>query len=140
MPTLVGSRTLALADVSALRMVRTSPGDKAWRGGQIKVAEADYTHAAAIAARAGHSLVERGPISFSVATPDRRTAYVAFYRDGEFAGITNSVPYTFRWDTRSVPDGEYVIEAEAQDAGNQTLSTTRTKIFVDNTRKLAGRV
>jgi len=139
MPVLVGSRTLALADVTALRLVRGSPGDKAWRSGQIKVAESDYARAAEAAARAGHSLVERGAISFSVAASDRRTAFIAFYRDGEFAGITNSVPYTFRWDTREVPDGEYVIEAEAQDAGNQLLSTTRTKIFVDNTRRLANR-
>ncbi len=139
MPVLVGSQTLAMADVTALRLVRTSPGDKAWRSGQVKVAEADYARAAEIAARAGHSLVERGAISFSVAASDRRTAFIAFYRDGEFAGITNSVPYTFRWDTRKVPDGEYVIEAEAQDASNQLLSTTRTKIFVDNTRRLANR-
>lgn len=138
MPTLVGSRPLALADVTALRLVRTAPGDKAWRSGQIKAAETDYARVAEAAARAGHSLIERGAISFSVAAPDRRTAFIAFYRDGEFAGITNSVPYTFRWDTRELPDGEYVIEAEAQDAGNQTLSTTRTKIFVDNARELAG--
>ena len=136
MPVLVGSRTLALADITAIRLVRAASGDKTWRSGQIKVAVADYVQTAAAAARAGHSLVERGAISFSVAAPDRRTAFIAFYRDGEFAGITNSVPYTFRWDTHEVPDGEYVIEAEAQDAGNQTLSTTRTKIFVDNTRKL----
>ncbi len=139
MPALVGSQTLALADVTALRLVRSSAGDKTWRSGQIKVAEADYTRAAETSARAGHSLVERGAISFSVAAPDRRTAFIAFYRDGEFAGITNSVPYTFRWDTREVPDGEYVIEAEAQDAGNRLLSTTRTKIFVDNTRSLTTR-
>ena len=139
MPALIGSRTLALADVTALRLVRTSPGDKPWRVGQIRAAEADYTHTAEIAARAGHSLIERGAISFSVAAPDRRTAFIAFYRDGEFTSITNSVPYTFRWDTREVPDGEYVIEAEAEDANNQPLSTTRTKIFVDNTRKIADR-
>ena len=139
MPTLIGSKTLALADVTALRLVRSSPGDTAWRDGQIRVAEADYAQTALADARAGKSLVERGQISFSVAAPDPRTAYIAFYRDGQFAGITNSVPYTFHWDTRKAPDGEYVIEAEAQDANNQLLSTTRTKIWVDNKRKIAGR-
>ncbi len=137
MPTLIGSRTLALADVTALRLIRNAAADKVWRDGQIRVAESDYFQTALAQARAGKSLVERGAISFTVAAPDRRTAFVSFRRDGEFAGVTNSVPYTFRWDTREVPDGEYVIEAEAQDVNNQTLSTTRTKIWVDNAHRVA---
>lgn len=137
MPTLVGSRPLALASVTALRLVRNAPADAPWRDGQIRAAEFDYFQTALASARAGKSLVERGSISFTVAAPDRRTAFVSFRRDGQFAGITNSVPYTFHWNTRTVPDGEYVIEAEAQDANNQTLSTTRTKIWVDNHRAVS---
>ena len=137
MPVLVGSKTLALADVTALRLVRGAAGDKAWRDGQIRVAESDYFQTALANARAGKSLVEGGTISFTVAAPDRRTTFVSFHRDGQFAGVTNSIPYTFRWDTRTVPDGEYVIEAQAQDANNQTLSTTRTKIWVDNAHRVA---
>ncbi len=137
MPTLIGSRTLALADVTALRLVRRAAGDKAWRDGQIRAAESDYFQTALAEARAGKSLVERGAISFTVAAPDRRTAFLSFYRDGRFTGVTNSIPYTFRWDTREVPDGEYVIEAEAQDVNNQGLSTTRTKIWVDNAHRVA---
>ena len=137
MPTLIGSKPLALADVTALRLVRGAAGNLLWRDGQIRVAESDYTQTALANARAGKSLVERGAISFTVAAPDRRTAFISFRRDGQFAGVTNSVPYTFRFDTRTVPDGEYVIEAEAQDANNQTLSTTRTKIWVDNQRRVS---
>lgn len=137
MPTLIGSRTLALADVTALRLIRNVPSDMLWRDGQIRVAESDYFQAALANARAGKSLVERGAISFTVAAPDRRTAFVSFRRDGEFAGVTNSVPYTFRWDTRTVPDGEYVIEAEAEDINNQALSPpTSTKIWVDNAHRV----
>ncbi len=136
MPLIVGSQTLALADVTALRLVRADAGDKAWRDSQIRAAESDYFQTARTSTRAGRSLVERGTISFTVAAPDRRTAFVSFRRDGQFAGITNSVPYTFRWDTREVPDGEYVIEAEAEDANSRTLSTTRTKIWVDNTQAI----
>ena len=139
MPVLIGSQTLALADVTAIRLVRDAPGDAAWRTGQIKVAEADYVRQALVVARAGKSLIERGQISFSVAAPDPRTVYIAFYRDGQFEGITNSVPYTLRWDTRKDADGEYVIEAQAQDANNRLLSTTRTKIWVDNKREAAVR-
>ncbi len=138
MPVLVGSKTLALADVTALRLARNVPGDIAWRDGQIRAAESDYFHTALAAARAGKSLVERGVISFTVAAPDRRTAFISFYLDGQFVSVTNSVPYTFRWDTRTVPDGEYVIEAEAQDINNQPLSTpTHTKIWVDNAHRVA---
>ena len=137
MPTLIGSRTLALADVTAMRLIRNAAGDKLWRDGQIRAAQSDYDQAALANARAGKSLVERGAISFTVAAPDRRTAFISFRRDGQFASVTNSVPYTFKWDTREVPDGEYVIEAEAQDTNNQTLSTTRTKIWVDNRHRVA---
>jgi hypothetical protein len=137
MPVEIGSKPLALADITALRLVRDAPGDKSWRDGQIQAAQSDYAKTALADARAGKSLVERGQISFSVAAPDPRTAYIAFYRDGQFTSITNSIPYTFYWDTTKVPDGEYVIEAQAQDINNQLLSTTRTKIWVDNTHKVA---
>ncbi len=136
LPALVGSRPLALADVTALRLVRRASGDAPWRAGQIRIAESDYAQTARENARAGKSLIERGTISIAAAAPDRQTAFVSFRRDGEFVGITNSVPYTLRWDTRTVPDGEYVIEAEAEDGSSRTLSTTRTKIWVDNTRSL----
>ncbi len=137
-PTLIGSRPLAMADVTALRLIRNVPGGLLWRDGQIRVAESDYFQTSLANARAGKSLVERGAISFTVAAPDRRTAFVSFRRDGEFAGVTNSVPYTFRWDTRTVPDGEYVIEAEAQDVNNQPLSPpVPTKIWVDNRRRVS---
>ncbi len=137
MPTLIGSQTLALADVTALRLVRGAAGDEAWQSGQIRVAESDYFQTALANARAGKSLIERGSISFTVAALDRRTAFISFRRDGQFAGVTNSVPYTFRWDTRTVPDGEYVIEASAQDINNQTLSPpVPTKIWVDNAHRV----
>ncbi len=132
MPTLIGSLPLALADVSALRLVRDSPGDGPWREAQVKIAEKEYAVQALADARAGKSLIERGDVTFSASAPDRRTAFVAFYLDGQLRGLTNTAPYSFRWNSRVVPDGEYVIEALAQDENNQTLSSTRTKIWVDN--------
>ncbi len=132
MPTLIGSVPLALADVTALRLVRDSPGDTPWREAQVKIAEKEYSMLALANARAGKSLIERGDVTFSASAPDRRTAFVAFYLDGQLRGLTNTAPYTFRWNSRVVPDGEYVIEALAQDANNQTLSSTRTKIWIDN--------
>ena len=135
MPTLIGARTLALADVTALRLVRTAPGDAAWRAGEITAAEKSYAALALADARAGKTQTARGTLTLAAAAPDRRTAYVTFSVDGQFAGITNNAPYTFTWDTRKVPDGEYVVEAQAQDADNRPLSTTRTKLWVDNNPK-----
>ncbi len=136
MPTRVGSNPTALAAVTALRLVRTSAGDKAWRGAQIKIAERDYFEQAAAAARAGRTPLQHGMVTVSAAAPDPRTAYVVFYVDGQLKGVTNTPPYRVTWDTHRVPDGEYVLEAVAQDAGNRILSSSRTKIWVDNTHAL----
>lgn len=139
MPTVVGDRPLGLVDVTALRLVRDAPGDADWRGGEITVAERDYASRAQAEARAGRSAVTRGLLAFIAAAPDTRTAFVSFYIDGQFVGVSNAAPYTFNWNTRSVPDGEYVIEAVAEDSSSQILpaSPTRMKIWVDNGRKMA---
>jgi len=139
MPTVVGDRPLGLADVTALRLVRDAPGDADWRAGEVTVAERDYASRALALARAGKSVVTRGRLTFTAAAPDTHTAFVSFYIDGQFGGVSNSAPYTFAWNTRSVPDGEYVIEALAQDSASQTLSSTRMKVWVDNGRKVANR-
>ena len=137
MPTVIGSQTLALADVTALRLVRDDPGDDAWRAGEVRVAEKDYEAQALSAARAGRTMVERGEITVNAAATDRRTAYVAFFVEGELKGITNNAPYSFNWNTKQVPDGEYVVVAQAQDADSRPLTETRMKIWVDNGRHLA---
>lgn len=136
MPTVIGDQPLALADVTALRLVRSAPSDASWRAGQIKIAEKAYAVQAEADARAGKTPIVRGTISLTAAAPDPRTAYVAFYIDGLFKGITNSAPYSFQWDTRTVPDGEYVIEAQTQDASSRPLTATRTKLWIDNGRRL----
>ena len=85
-------------------------------------------------------MVTRGLASRSTPlAPDRRTAFVAFYVDGQSSRASPTPrPTASSWNTRSeMPDGEYVIEALAQDASSQTLSSTRTKIWVDNGRKVA---
>ena len=136
MPTHVGSNPSALADVTALRLVRASAGDAAWRRAQIKIAAHDYFARAAAEARAGKTPRQHGVVTVSAAAPDPRTAFVVLYVDGQLQGVTNAAPYRLTWDTHKVPDGEYVLEAVAQDAQNRVLSSTRTKIWVDNTHAL----
>ena len=63
---------------------------------------------------------------------------MAFYVEGELKGITNNAPYSFNWNTsKQVPDGEYVLVAQAQDVNSHPLTETRLKIWVDNGRRLA---
>lgn len=138
MPTLIGNLPRALSDITALRLVRDSPGDASWRAAQIGIAARDYDASALVDARAGKTVVTRGTVVLNAAAPDPRTSYVVFSIDGRLQGLTNTPPYSFRWDTRKVLDGEYVVEAQAQDRDNQPLSSTRTKLWVDNARVLAG--
>lgn len=48
--------------------------------------------------------------------------------------ILSSAPYEVRWDTRSWPDGEHVIEARSIDTNGKVLRRNRTLVFVRNTR------
>ena len=137
MPTVIGAQTLALADVTALRLVRDDARRRRLARGRDHASPRRTTRPRPWPTPARAELGgERGEITLTAAAPDRRTAYVAFYVDGQFKGITNNAPYSFNWNTRQVPDGEYVVEAQAQDADNQPPADDRAlKIWVDNGRR-----
>jgi hypothetical protein len=61
-----------------------------------------------------------------------RPAIVTYYIDGSFAGIVNSAPYVFEWNSRSVKNGEHVIEARAQDSSGNLLQVSDTLVYVRN--------
>jgi hypothetical protein len=65
-------------------------------------------------------------------TDPTRVAFVRFSVEGMARGFTNRAPFTVPWNTTRVPDGEYLIEAEALDEGGQILATTRRRVFVMN--------
>ncbi len=52
--------------------------------------------------------------------------------------MSNTRPFSFSWDTDTVPDGEYVVETRGEDSNADPLATSRTKIWVDNAQKLIG--
>jgi len=64
-----------------------------------------------------------------VATKQRSEGYVSFSVDGVFQTATVA-PYKFRWDTRSVMDGEHVLAATAfdMDALQEGVSTVRVSV------------
>jgi len=139
MPQLLGSQTFALRDVTAIRLVCDDPLDDDWRGERIALAARNYRAKARRQAQAGKTRIERGKLTIRASDANSRTQVVAFSVDGVLKGLTNQRPFVYVWDTEDSPDGEYVIEARAEDAGGNTLSATRTKVWVDNTRQIARR-
>lgn len=139
MPTLIGNKPAALRGVTAVRLIHDDVGDTRWRTGRIDQAARAYETLALAQARAGKIAVERGRISLDAHSADARAKYVAFYVDGAFKALTNARPFSFQWDTTDSPDGEYVVEARSQDENSAPLSVTRTRIWVDNARRLAVR-
>ena len=61
---------------------------------------------------------------------------VAFYLNGKQVKLTNipsgSSMYVWEWDTRSVPNGEHLIEIRGLDANGAAVTTVLTKVIVDN--------
>lgn len=139
MPTLIGNLPNVLEGITGIRLVRDDPGDHAWREARVASAAQGYKAAALAEAKTGKTPIERGRITINTVALDPRITYVVFYVDGAFKGVTNARPFGFSWDTTSTPDGEYVLEAVAQDENNVPLSSTRTKVWVDNTHQAAQR-
>ncbi len=136
MPTAIGNLPNALQNVTAIRLIRNATDNQSWRIGRIASASQTYQQASRALAQAGKMPVERGRVTINAVANDPKTKYVAFYVDGSFEGLTNSAPYSFLWNTREVPDGEYMMEARAEDDNNTVLSVTRTKVWVDNARAM----
>lgn len=137
MPAFVGSHPDALKGVTAIRLVCDDPGDDAWRTQRIAQAARDYREEARQMAEQGKTPIERGRLTIKASDNSPRTQVVAFLVDGDLKTITNQRPFNFVWNTEDSPDGEYVIEARAEDAAGNLVSTTRTRIWVDNTREIA---
>jgi hypothetical protein len=56
--------------------------------------------------------------------------------EGQVRGFSNVAPFTLNWDTRVVPDGEYLVEAEALNEDGAVLSATRERVYVHNKQRL----
>ncbi len=59
----------------------------------------------------------------ATADDDTAIARVSFLVDGSVVGNTTSAPYTFSWNSTTVPDGPHTVQSRAYDtAGNSTES------------------
>ena len=70
----------------------------------------------------------------ATATDNVRVATVVFYRDTTPLGVAtlSSTTYVFSWNTASVPNGCYVLYAQAYDSSGNVTKTSGTLVTVRN--------
>jgi peptidoglycan/xylan/chitin deacetylase (PgdA/CDA1 family) len=75
-----------------------------------------------------------GTVSLSAGASDNvGVDHVDFLVDGSVVGTVKSAPYTFAWNSATLPDGSHVINARAVDlAGNATASSSVTVTVINN--------
>lgn len=61
-----------------------------------------------------------------------KNIYVSFFVNDEFKILKNYAPYTYHWDTMTVPNGWHEVQAWVVDDANATFKTEKLRIFVDN--------
>lgn len=151
MPYIVGSRPTALTGPGLTRVWREQgfsrtakkgitafrirlPERKPERYQQLAMAAVEaYRNIRLKAARAGRVPIVQGVLTVNAnPTQNARVAFVRLLVEGSPRGFTNVAPFTLTWDTTRVPDGEYLIEAHALDAGGGILATNRRRVFVLN--------
>ena len=136
MPEIVGAKMTALNGITNIRLIQKKQHDEKWVTAMASRAVDGYRNRVMEMAKAGQLPVKRGTVVLGASVSDPRTKYVAFYVNGSLRAMTNTSPYAFTWNTDEDPDGEYTVEARAEDGNTSVLSTTRTRIWVDNLNKL----
>jgi hypothetical protein len=140
MPEIIGNAPEAFVKlhVTGFRVHRDQPEDKAVIAKWIADDHTLYSNVRQQLAQEGKITVVRGdlPVQVSLLSPP---SYISLYVDGDFAGMTNSAPYSFDWESATVADGEHVIDAKAIDASGEVVASLRELIWVDNAHHIKGR-
>lgn len=74
--------------------------------------------------------------------PDAKLAgaqYISIIVDGAMAGMMNSQPYTYTWDTTRLCNGMHTIVMQAQNENGDTLDQTTKTYWVQNEKPGKGR-
>lgn len=58
--------------------------------------------------------------------------YITIYVDKQFKTLKNFAPYTYTWDTTTVPNGYHLIEVMGYLDSTNKSSTRRIRVYVDN--------
>lgn len=86
------------------------------------------------AAKRGDLALVSGTVTVQAnAAANSAVSWARLIVEGKPQGFTNVAPFTFSWDTRRTPDGEYLLQTETLDASGATLSLTEKRVFVSNT-------
>ena len=97
------------------------------------VAAVKYRQRRLAAARAGQIPLVSGTMNIN-ANPNGalNVSYVRLMVEGTPRGLTNVAPYSIPWDTTRIADGEYLLQADAFNAGGAIIATTRRRVYVLN--------
>lgn len=97
------------------------------------IAHTEYKKLRLAAAKAGEARIVNGILSLTATPPNAgEISYVRLLVDGRPRGFTNVQPFTLSWDTTTLPDGEYVVEAQALDQNGIILNTSARRVYVLN--------
>jgi hypothetical protein len=70
----------------------------------------------------------------ATASDDQAVAGVRFRVDGANVGAEDTTsPYSYSWDSRTVPNGAHVLTAVARDTGNNLATSSSVTVTVSNT-------
>ncbi|HLI49860.1 MAG TPA: Ig-like domain-containing protein [Chthonomonas sp.] len=95
----------------------------------------DYAAGAVARAQAEHRLIVSGFLTLKAKLPEGEPDPIEFVRflvDGAVVQLTNVPPFTYKWDTRSVADGEHVVEIDALDKNGKLITQASALIVVQN--------
>lgn len=86
-----------------------------------------------LSAPAAGSTVSGGSVMISAdASDSTAVSSVDFLVDGTVVGTDASLPYSFVWNTTTVPDGSHNLTARANDSVGNVTTSTASSVTVDN--------
>jgi hypothetical protein len=82
----------------------------------------------------GNGKKVQGVVELSIDAKARngQSPYITFYVDKQFKTLKNYPPYTYSWDTTTVPNGYHTIEAMGYLDDANATTTRRIRVYVDN--------
>ncbi len=127
-----GIKRVSKQGVTAFRL-RLALADPVRAEASVRRATLLYAKDRLRAARRGELQLVSGVISVQAnARNNQSVAWARLLVEGHPKGFTNASPFAFSWDTRTVSDGEYLLETEALNSYGAMIATERKRVFVGN--------
>jgi hypothetical protein len=102
---------------------------------RIEILSQAYAAGAVARAKAARRTVASGILTLRAKLPEGEPdpiAAVTFSVEGDVVSAQNVPPFVYAWDTRRVPDGEYVVEIRALSGRATPISRVRALVAVHN--------